>query len=330
MSTVIARESIIAAAARIRSYVHKTPLLSSTQLNEIAGAELYFKCENFQKSGSYKIRGALNAALQIRASARSRGLITHSSGNFAQAVAIAAKFLEVPAYIVMPSNAPSVKVEAVDGYKGLVIRCGPTLYDREQTCARVVAETGGTFLHPSNNLHVIQGQGTATLELLNEVPDLEYVVCPVGGGGLVAGACLAAAQRCQVYGAEPFEADDAYRSLQSGKIESNSTTNTIADGLRTQLGDINFPIIQTGISGIIRVTEPEIIAAMELIWTRLKIVVEPSSAVTLAAILREPERWQGKKVGLLISGGNIDLSRLPFGDRPALNRCKSSYIPSGV
>lgn len=300
---------------RIKPYIHHTPVMTSKLLNQISGAELFFKCENFQRMGAFKMRGAANAILQLPEEQQQKGVVTHSSGNFAQAVSLAAKSLGVPAYIVMPSSAPQVKKEAVKSYGGEVTECPPTLEEREKAAEKIINETGATFVHPSNDLEVIYGQGTAAVELLEEHPDLDYVVTPVGGGGLIAGAALAVTQlseTCKTVGAEPFEADDAWRSLQSGQIETNETTDTIADGLKTQLGDKNFPIIQEHVQEIIRVKEPEIIAALQLIWERMKIVVEPSSAVALAGVLREKEKFAGKKVGIIISGGNVDLRKLPF------------------
>ncbi|NQY05675.1 MAG: pyridoxal-phosphate dependent enzyme [Flavobacteriaceae bacterium] len=309
------KEDLIAAYQRIKPHIHKTQVLSSRLLNEIIGAELYFKCENFQRMGAFKIRGATNAIKQLSESQRSKGVVTHSSGNFAQALSLAALQLNVKAYIVMPSNAPEVKKKAVLQYKGKIIECEPTLEAREAAATKISQEEGATFIHPSNDMDVILGQGTAAMELLEEYKDLELIFCPVGGGGLIAGTALAAkyfGNGCKVAGGEPFEADDAYRSLLSGKIESNETAHTIADGLRTQLGDQNFPIIREDVVKIIRVTEEEIIGAMRLIWERLKIVCEPSSAVALAALLREKENYQNKKIGIILSGGNVDLNNLPF------------------
>ena len=300
---------------RIKPHIHNTPVLTSRQLNAIAGCELFFKCENFQRMGAYKMRGATNAVLQLSDAQKNKGVVTHSSGNFAQALSLAAKRIGVEAYIVMPSSAPQVKKEAVLAYGGKIIECGPTLAARQAMADKIQKETGATFVHPSNDEAVIVGQGTACMELLQDRPELDYVVVPVGGGGLIAGTALAAyyfGQHCKVVGGEPFEADDAYRSLQSGKIETNKTTNTIADGLRTQLGDANFPIIVKYADSIIRVTEQEIIQAMQLVWHRMKIIIEPSSAVALAAVLTEKERFKDKKVGIIISGGNVDLENLPF------------------
>jgi len=242
-------------------------------------------------------------------------VVTHSSGNFGQALALAAKNLGVNAYIVMPSSAPAVKIEAVKSYGGLVTITEPTLEAREKSAANIVAEKGAVFLHPSNDMNVIVGQGTAALELLQDQPGLEYIMSPVGGGGLIAGTALSAhylGNNCRVIGAEPMEVDDAYRAFKSGKIEYNTSTDTIADGLKTNLGDINFPIIMELVSDIIRVEEGEIVNAMKLIWERMKLVIEPSSAVPFAALLKEREKFKNKKVGIILSGGNVELSNLPF------------------
>ncbi|MGB5820489.1 MAG: pyridoxal-phosphate dependent enzyme [Saonia sp.] len=300
---------------RIAPYIHHTPVLTSRLINEIAGAELFFKCENFQRMGAYKIRGAANAILQLTHAQRANGVVTHSSGNFAQALSLAAQSLNVQAYIVMPKTAPQVKKDAVLEYGGHIIECEPTLDARNKAAKEIEVGKGASFIHPSNDMNVIIGQGTAGLELLHSHPDLAYIITPVGGGGLIAGTALAAhyfSKDCKVIGSEPFEVDDAYRSLQSGVIEHNVTTNTIADGLKTQLGDKNFPIIQQYVDQIIRVSENEIVAAMRMIWERMKIVVEPSSAVALAALLREKEFFKAKKIGIIISGGNVDLGKLPF------------------
>jgi threonine dehydratase len=309
------KEKLIACHERIKPFIHRTSVLSSGLINSIVGAEVFFKCENFQRGGAYKMRGATNAILQLTEEERSKGVVTHSSGNFAQAVSLGAQSLGVTAHIVMPNSAPEVKKIGVKQYKGLVYECAPNLEARQTTADRIAKETGATFLHPSNDPDVIIGQGTAAMELLEDRPDLNVIFCPVGGGGLIAGSALAAhyfGKDCKVFGGEPFEADDAYRSLKSGKIEGNETTNTIADGLKTTLGNNNFPIIKEYVSGIIRVTEEEIIAAMRLIWERMKIVVEPSSAVALAALIRNKESFADQKVGIIISGGNVDLARLPF------------------
>jgi len=309
------KEELLNAHKRILPYIHQTPVLTSHLLNDLAGAELFFKCENFQKMGAFKMRGAANAILQLSGAQKLKGVVTHSSGNFAQAVSLAAKSCGIKAYIVMPKNAPKVKKEAVIGYGGIVIESESTPVAREQKAEEVVNETGATFIHPSNDIPVIIGQGTATIELLNLHPNLNFVLAPVGGGGLIAGTALAAhyfGKNCQTIAGEPLKVNDAYRSLKSGVIESNESTNTIADGLRTQLGTNNFPIIQKYVSDIICVSEPEIIEAMKLIWERLKIVVEPSSAVAFAAVLHDKIRFKNKKIGIILSGGNVDLANLPF------------------
>ena len=312
---MISKEEFTTLHSEIATYIKRTPIMRSRLLNGLAETEVYFKCENFQRMGAFKMRGATAAILALSAEERAKGVVTHSSGNFAQAVSLSAKSLGIPAYIVMPSSAPQVKKDAVKTYGGQITECEPTIKAREAAAAKIEEETGATFLHPSNDLNVIYGQGTAAKEFLEDFPELDVIITPVGGGGLLAGTALAVdfyAEKCKTIGAEPFEVDDAYRSLESGKVEFNKTTNTIADGLKTNLGDKNFPIIQDKVSEIIRVEEEEIITAMKLIWERLKIVVEPSAAVAFAAVLREKEKFHGKRVGIIISGGNVDLSNLPF------------------
>lgn len=314
---MIQKQELLDCHNRIQPFIHKTPVLSSRLINAKVGAEVFFKCENFQRGGAYKMRGATNAILQLTEEERGKGVVTHSSGNFAQAVSLGAQSLGVTAHIVMPTSAPEVKKTGVKEYEGIIYECEPTLEARERNANKIAQEIGATLLHPSNDIDVIIGQGTAAIELLEEQPDLDAIFCPVGGGGLIAGSVLAAlyfGQNCKVYGGEPFEADDAYRSLQSGKIEGNETTNTIADGLKTTLGNNNFPIIKEHVSGIIRVTEEEIVSAMRLIWERMKIIVEPSSAVAFAALIKEKDNYKGQKVGIIISGGNVDLKNLPFRD----------------
>ncbi|MBC8767586.1 pyridoxal-phosphate dependent enzyme [Arenibacter sp. BSSL-BM3] len=309
------RQIVLEAGNRVAPFVHRTPVLSSRLLNELSGAEVFFKCENLQKMGAFKMRGAINAIQQLSEAQKKAGVVTHSSGNFGQALALAAKNLGVKAYIVMPSSAPSVKIEAVKAYGGVVTISEPTLEAREKSAATIVEEKGAVFLHPSNDLNVILGQGTAALELLKDQPDLEFIMTPVGGGGLIAGTALAAhyfGTNCAVVGGEPMEVDDAYRALKSGKIKYNISSDTIADGLKTNLGDKNFPIIIALVSDIIRVEEKEIIDAMKLIWERMKLVIEPSSAVPFAALLKEKEKFRNKKIGIILSGGNVELSNLPF------------------
>ncbi|WP_228236911.1 threonine/serine dehydratase [Allomuricauda sp. M10] len=309
------KQDLIDCHERIKPFIHITPVLTSRLINEMVGAQLYFKCENFQRMGAFKMRGAANAIMQLTAEQKKNGVVTHSSGNFAQALSLAAQGLGVKAYIVMPNTAPQVKKDAVRGYGGMVIECEPTLEARERESKSIEDRYGATFIHPSNDDQVILGQGTACVELLETQPDLDYVVTPVGGGGLIAGTALAAhyfGKHCKTIGGEPLACDDAYRSLMSGQIETNETANTIADGLKTQLGDRNFPLILKYVDEIIRVTEEEIIVAMHLIWERLKIVCEPSSAVALAAVLQQKEKFARKNIGIIISGGNVDLSQLPF------------------
>lgn len=307
----ISKQSIIEAHERIKAYVHRTPVLTSESINTISGCSIFFKCENLQKVGAFKARGAMNAALQIPESDRSKGIATHSSGNHAQAIARAGKILCVPAYIVMPNNAPQIKKDGVKGYGGQIFECEPTLQARETTLADVIAKTGATEIHPFNNYHVITGQATAAKELFEEFNDLDYLLAPVGGGGLLSGTLMAAkyfSPKTKVIAGEPEGADDAYRSMQSGKIEL-SQSNTIADGLLTTLGDKTFPIIKENVERVITVSDAEIVSAMRLIWERMKIIIEPSAAVTFAALLKDKASFQGKKAGIILSGGNVDLEK---------------------
>ena len=302
-------------AKKIKPYIHETPILTSNLLNEIVGCNIFFKCENFQKMGAFKMRGATNAILNLSEEQKTKGVVTHSSGNFAQALSLAANNLGVTAYIVMPSSAPKVKIDAVKGYGGEVTICLPTLKDRKTNAERISIENGATFIHPSNDLDVIKGQGTAAFELLEKYSNLDAIFTPVGGGGLVAGTILAVQQRspkCKIYGGEPENVDDAFRSLKSGRIETNETTDTIADGLKTHLGDINFPIIQNGIEEIVLVTEDQILSALKLIWSRLKIVIEPSSAVAFAALINKSSDLNSKNIGVILSGGNVNLDNITF------------------
>jgi len=307
--------SVKTAHSRIKEHIHQTAVLQSSFINELSGASLFFKCENFQKGGSYKLRGALNASLCLTENQLEKGLGTHSSGNFAQAVAISAKLTNTQAFVVMPSNAPSVKRTATIGYGANVTDCEPTLKAREAMLSEIIAKTGASKLHPSNDIDVIVGQGTCAYELIGAFADLDYIITPVGGGGVVAGTILACQQHSpdtRVIGAEPEQADDAYQSLKQGKIMPSINPSTIADGLRTQLGHNNFPIIKDGIDQILLVSEEEIVGAMALVWNRMKIIIEPSSATTLAAVIANPELFKEKKVGLIITGGNVDLTKLPF------------------
>ena len=303
------------AHTRIQPFIHRTPVLTNSSLNEMTGADLYFKCENFQKVGAFKIRGATNTVLQLSENELSRGVVTASSGNHGAALAMAVSKLGGKTKVVMPNNTPKIKVNNVERNGGKIIWCEPNQSSREKTLKTVLEESGGVLVHPYNNERIIAGQGTAAKELLEDYPDLDCIVSPVSGGGLLSGSIISAKSLnfdIQVFGAEPKEADDAFRSLKMGDIQSNETTNTICDGLRAQIGSITFPIIQEKVDRIITVSEKEIIESMKLIWERMKIIVEPSSTITLGAVLNEKELFNGKKVGLILSGGNVDLSTLPF------------------
>lgn len=306
------KNSIAAAHERISPFIHRTPVLVSEGLNEMTGARLFFKCENFQKVGAFKARGAMNASLKLSREQQQKGLATHSSGNHAQALARAARMLGVPAYIVMPRTAPEIKKRGVRGYGGQIFECEPTLAARESTLAEVIARTGATEIHPFNNYDVIEGQATCAKEFFEDAPALDIILAPVGGGGLLSGTALAAhyfSPGTLVMAGEPAGSDDAYRSMQSGKIES-AQSQTIADGLLTTLGDKTFPIIRERVKEIITVTDAEIIAAMRLVYERLKIVIEPSCPVPFAAVLKQREKFEGKNVGIILSGGNVDLEKL--------------------
>jgi len=309
----MSREELTATQDRIAPYIHRTPVLTSSRLNHLSGAQLYLKCENFQRTGSFKMRGASNAVASLGPDEQAKGVVAHSSGNFAQAVALAARMNGVDAHIVMPDNAPAVKREATIGYGATVYTSGPRALDREEMADAVQEKTGAVMLHPSNQWEVILGQGTSAMELMEDVDDLDYVMTPVGGGGLIAGTAMAVtyfAPQAKVIGAEPAAADDAFRSLRSGRIEMNETADTIADGLRTHLGDVNFPIIQRHVDSIICVEELEIIHALRLVWETMKIIIEPSCALPLAAVLKDKERFKGKRVGLILTGGNVDMDTL--------------------
>ncbi len=301
---------------RIKPYIHNTPVLSSQQINTLTGCEVFFKCENFQKVGAFKARGGFNAVLALSEEERQQGVTAHSSGNHAQAVALAAKTLGIKAYIVMPKTAPEVKKAAVIGYGAEVIECEPTLEARESTVAQVIKDKGAVLIHPFNDYNIIAGQGTAAIELLETQPDLDYIFTPIGGGGLISGTALVAkylSPNTKVIGSEPEAADDAYRSFKSGKILPHETPpKTIADGLLTTLGEKTFEIIKQEVDDVLVVNEQEIIAAMKLMWERMKIVTEPSCAVPLAALIRNKGRFHGQRIGIIISGGNVDLGKLPF------------------
>lgn len=314
-NTLISEAELKTACERISPHLHRTPVLKSAQLNAISESEVFFKCENFQKTGSFKARGATNALLQLNASAAAKGVVTHSSGNHGQALAWAAQNLGLPCDVVMPENAPLVKVAAVKGYGAQVHFCKPNLAAREQGLAEIQNKKGSTFIPPYDHPHIIAGQASAAMELLEELPDLDLIMAPVGGGGLLAGTALAThyfAPRAKVVAGEPAGADDAFRSFYSGERVSSHQPNTLADGLLTTLGEHNFPIIQDLVQGIICVEDPEIIDAMKLIYQRLKIVIEPSCAVPFAALLQQKERYKNRRIGIILSGGNVDLAKLPF------------------
>jgi threonine dehydratase len=315
MNQIPSLEDIKLVHERIKPFIHLTPVLSSTSINKLAGCEIFFKCENFQKIGAFKARGGMNAVLSLTKEEQKKGITTHSSGNHAQAIALAAKTVGTKAYIVMPSNAPDIKKNGVKALDGEIIECEPTLEARESTVQQVIERTGATFIHPFNNYDVIAGQATATVELIAEVPNLEVIMAPVGGGGLLSGTALAAhylLPNAEVIAGEPEGAADAILSFKSGKIEKAPYIKTIADGLMTNLGDKTLEIIRMYVTDIIVVSDDEIISAMKLIWERLKIVIEPSCAVPLASLLKQKERFAGKKVGIILTGGNVDLGKLPF------------------
>ena len=300
----------------IQPFIHRTPVMTCASLDKMSGARLFFKCENFQKIGAFKMRGAASAALRLTEKERSRGLATHSSGNHAQAVAMAANVLGVPAHIVMPEDAPKVKVAAVKGYGATVTHCINTPADRKRALDEVVAQTGASFIHPFDDWGVVAGQATTAMELIEDVKvPLNIVMAPVGGGGLMSGTALAAryfSPDAVAWGAEPENVDDAARSLASGRIETNETNLTVADGLRTNLGERTFAVIHKHVPKIMLVTEEEIVAAMRHIWERMKIIIEPSCAVPFAAVLRYPELFAEKNVGIILTGGNVDVDGLPF------------------
>lgn len=303
------------AAQRIKPYIHHTPVMTNESLNQRVGAQVFMKCENLQKVGAFKFRGASNAVWSLTDKEASSGVVTHSSGNHAQALALAAKMRGIPAYIVMPSNAPQVKKNAVAGYGGQITFCEPTLAARESTMESIRQRTGATVVHPYDNEQVIAGQGTAVLELLEDIPDLDVIIAPVGGGGLLSGTSIAATEMkkgIRVIAAEPEMADDAFRSLQAGEIIPSMNPKTVADGLLTSLGALTFPIIKERVEQIVTVSEAGILDAMKFIWERAKIVIEPSAATVIAVLWEKKIDLTGKKVGVILSGGNVDLEKLPW------------------
>ncbi len=314
-NTPIILADIQAAAERIRPYIHRTPVVTCQSLDQRAGARLFLKCENLQKAGAFKFRGATNAILSLSEDERRRGVVAHSSGNHAQALAKAAGERGIRAYIVMPRNAPAVKQAAVAGYGGIITLCEPTLTAREQAQEQIVAEVGAAIVHPYNDWRVMAGQGTAALELLEDAPDLDAIIAPVSGGGLLSGLATAGHginPRLRVFGAEPETADDARRSLEAGKILTNDAARSMADGLLANLGELTFPVLKEHVERIFTASEDEIAAAMRYVWERAKLIIEPSSAVPIAAIFKQPEFFAGMRVGVIVSGGNVDLDHLPW------------------
>jgi threonine dehydratase len=306
---------IKSAHKRIKPFIHQTPVLTSKQLNRIFDCELFFKCENFQKVGAFKFRGATNAVLSLTDDQKRCGVVTHSSGNHAAALALAAGMNGIKAYIVMPENAPSVKKDAVAGYGAEITFCKPTLQSREETCRSIMDREGATLVHPYDNYNVIVGQGTAALELVEQVSDLDIIVAPVGGGGLLSGTstCVRGiSSRMKVIGAEPLNANDAWKSFTTGILTPSVNPLTIADGLLTSLSELTFSIIRNNTDDIFTASEASIISSMKLVWERMKIIIEPSSATALAIIMENPDFFRRKRTGLIISGGNVDLKKLPF------------------
>ncbi|MDX1822313.1 MAG: pyridoxal-phosphate dependent enzyme [Paracoccaceae bacterium] len=308
-------DDVIAAHARIAPYIHRTPVLTSTYLNELTGADLHFKCENFQKAGAFKVRGACNAVFGLPEEKLARGVATHSSGNHALSLAYAAGRRGIPCTVVMPRTAPEAKKAAVRGYGGRIVECEPSTSSREAVFAEVVEETGAEFVHPYNDLRVITGQATCSRELMEQVAGLEGIVAPIGGGGMISGTCLtvsSTAPGVKVYAAEPLNADDAARSFRAGHIIADDAPVTVADGLKVPLKENTWHYVSNHVTDILTATEEEIVAAMKLTWERMKIVIEPSCAVPLAVILKNPEVFAGQRIGVIITGGNVDLDKLPW------------------
>jgi threonine dehydratase len=313
--SILSFSDVLAAHERIRPYIHLTPVLTSRVIDDIAGAELFFKCENFQKAGAFKARGASNAVFGLSDEQASRGVATHSSGNHGTCLSYAAGRRGIACTVVMPRTAPQAKKDAVRGYGGKVVECEPSTSSREAVFAEVVAETGAEFVHPYNDARVIAGQGTCSKELIEQVDGLDAVIAPIGGGGMVSGTCLTlstVAPGVEIYAAEPEQADDAYRSFKAGHIIADDAPNTIADGLKVPLKELTWHFVSNQVTDILTASETEIVDAMKLIWKRMKIVMEPSSAVPLATVLKNRDVFAGKRVGIIITGGNVDLDKLPW------------------
>lgn len=308
-------DDVRAAHQRIKPYIHQTPILTSSYLNELVGAELFFKCENFQKAGAFKVRGASNAVFGLTDEEALRGVCTHSSGNHALSLSYAAGRRGIPCHVVMPHTAPQAKKDAVNGYGGIITECAPSMTSREAVFAEVQAKTGGNFVHPYNDARVIAGQGTCARELMEQTDGVDMVIAPIGGGGMISGTCLTLsniAPEAQIIAAEPEQADDAYRSFIAGHIIADDAPVTIADGLKVPLKALTWHFVSNYVTDIFTASEDEIIAAMQLTWKRLKIVMEASSAVPLATILKNKDRFAGKRIGVIITGGNVDLGTLPW------------------
>jgi len=308
-------DDVLAAHARIAPHIHRTPVLTSSFLNALTGASLFFKCENFQKAGAFKVRGASNAVFGLSDAGAVRGVATHSSGNHALSLSYAAGRRGIPCAVVMPRTAPQAKKDAVRGYGGTITECEPSTTSREEVFARVQAQTGADFVHPYNDPRVIAGQATCSRELMEQVDGLDQMIAPIGGGGMISGTCLtlsAIAPQVEIYAAEPEQADDALRSLRAGHIIADDAPDTVADGLKVPLKDLTWHFVKSWVTDILTASEQEIIDAMRLTWARMKIVIEPSCAVPLATILKNPETFQGRRVGVIITGGNVDLDKLPW------------------
>lgn len=308
-------DDVLEAHERIGPYIHRTPVMTSSFLNGLAGSELFFKCENFQKAGAFKARGASNAVFGLAEEKSKKGVATHSSGNHALSLSYAAGRRGIPCHVVMPRTAPQAKKDAVIGYGGKIIECEPSTTNREETFAKVQAETGAEFVHPYNDPRVIVGQATCSRELVEDVDNLDAVVAPIGGGGMISGSCLTLsniAPRTKIYAAEPKNADDAYRSFKAGYIIADDAPQTVADGLKVPLKELTWRFVSKHVTDILLATEEEIVDAMKLIWKRMKIIVEPSSSVPLATILKNPDTFRGKRVGVIVTGGNVDLDKLPW------------------
>ena len=308
-------DDVLAAHARIEPHIHRTPVLTSSYLDALTGAQLFFKCENFQKAGAFKVRGASNAVFGLSDADAARGVATHSSGNHALSLSYAAGRRGIPCAVVMPRTAPQAKKDAVRGYGGTITECEPSTSSREEVFARVQAQTGADFVHPYNDPRVIAGQATCSRELMEQVDGLEQIIAPIGGGGMISGTCLtlsAIAPKVQIYAAEPEQADDALRSLRAGHIIADDAPDTVADGLKVPLKDLTWHFVKSRVTDILSASEQEIIDAMRLTWARMKIVIEPSCAVPLATILKNPDVFRGRRVGVIITGGNVDLDKLPW------------------